>query len=364
MSNSLRLQCHFAISFHSTHLMKPLSLEPSGRIYLMVAILIFGAANAVTRKLTDIGAENLIDGRNPISFCNVLFVGNLCALLLLLGIYQHQWRRSILKQITGKQWVILTIVAILTSAVIPTLIFSALSITSVNNVILIGQVDTPLVLALSVWFLGDRINLWVIAGAVLAFIGVVLTVIIAPPSDEMVSMGMGGMGVEIGRGEFLTLAAAVFKAIANVISKVSLRKIPLGIFNVYRMALGTVVFFLTVMVLFGPSHLMDTTSPFLWKWMLAYSAVIVVVGQLAWFKGLKSSNASEISLATAFNPLAGVFAAYLILGDIPTLGQYIGGAVILGGIVLNQIGVLRLTPKMSRGVPKIDKSESVAFKGV
>ncbi|MEM9212893.1 MAG: DMT family transporter [Cyanobacteria bacterium P01_F01_bin.150] len=343
--------------------MKPsLPFQPSGRIYLMVAILIFGAANAVTRKLTDLGAENLIDGRNPISFCNVLFVGNLCALILLIGLYQNQWRPAILKKITVKQWTILTIVAILSSAVVPTLIFSALAITSVNNVILIGQLDTPLVLALSVWFLGDRINRWVIAGAILAFIGVALTVIIAPPSDEMVSMG----GMEIGLGEILTLAAAVFKAISNVISKVSLQQIPLGIFNVYRVALGTVVFFVTVIVLFGPSHLMDTASPFLWKWMLFYSAVIVVGGQLAWFNGLKLSNASEISLATAFNPLAGVLAAYLLLGDVPTLGQYIGGIVILGGIALNQIGVQRIKPRLSQEATscQIDKSESVTFKGV
>lgn len=342
--------------------MKPYpSFQPSGRIYLMVAIMIFGAANAITRKLTDIGAENLIDGRNPISFCNVLFVGNLCALILLAGLYQNQWRPAVLKQITGKQWVILTIVAILSSAVVPTLVFSALALTSVNNVILIGQLDTPLVLALSVWFLGDRINAWVIGGAVLAFIGVALTVIIAPPSDDMMSMGMG---LELGLGEILTLVAAVFKAISNVISKVSLQHIPLGIFNVYRMAVGTVVFFVTVIVLFGPSHLMDTTSPFLWQWMLLYSAVIVVGGQLAWFKGLKSSNASEISLATAFNPLAGVLAAYLILGDIPTLGQYIGGAVILVGIALNQVGVKRLQVRLSQRSTNIDKSDSVAFKGV
>ena len=32
-------------------------LLASGRLYLMIAIVIFGAANAVTRKLTDIGAE-------------------------------------------------------------------------------------------------------------------------------------------------------------------------------------------------------------------------------------------------------------------------------------------------------------------
>ncbi|MEL6381083.1 MAG: DMT family transporter [Cyanobacteria bacterium J06636_28] len=338
------------------------AFQLSGRAYLLIAIVIFGAANAVTRKLTDIGADNLIDGRNPISFCNVLFVGNLCALILLALIYYRQWRGPILRQITWKQWLTLTLIAVLSSAVVPTLIFTALSITAVNNVILIGQIDAPLVLALSVLLLGDRVNAWVIAGAVLSFFGVALTVLIQPASNDMVSMGMG---FQIGLGELLTLIAAVFKAVSNLISKISLKQIPLGIFNVYRMFVGTLFFFVTVIILFEPGHFMDVASPFLWQWMLFYAAVIVVGGQLAWFTGLKQSTASEVSLATAFNPIAGVLAAFLILREAPTTAQYIGGAVILGGIVLNQIGVQRLntTASEQRPTPK-EMTEKVAFKGI
>lgn len=204
--------------------------QASGRLYLMIAIVIFGAANAVTRKLTDLGASNLIDGRNPISFCNVLFVGNVCALILLFLIYQKQWRKPVLNQISRRQWLTLTVIAVLSSAVVPTLIFTALSITSVNNVILIGQIDTPLVLALSVLFLGERVNGWVVAGAIVAFVGVALTVLIQPVGEQTMTMGMG---FQIGLGELLTLLAAIFKAISNLISKISLQHTPLGIFNVY-----------------------------------------------------------------------------------------------------------------------------------
>lgn len=327
----------------------------------MTAILIFGAASAVTRKLTDIGANNLIDGHNPISFCNVLFVGNLCALFIFTAIYQDQWRIPVLQRISPKQWLTLTAIAILSSAVIPSLIFSALALTSVNNVILIGQLDTPLVLALSVFFLGDRINKWVILGAILAFIGVALTVIIQPAA----SAAMPSMGIEVGAGEGLILLAAVCKAISNTVSKVSLRQIPLGIFNVYRMLVGTLFFFIATIIVFNLSHFMDVTSRFVWQWMLLYGAVIVVGGQLAWFKGLTLSTTSEISLAAAFKPLAGVFAAFFILGEVPTLPQYIGGAVIILGITLNQIGVQRLRVSAPEQTPTPKElSASIGFKGV
>ena len=343
----------------------PAVFRPSGRLYLLIAIVIFGAANSVVRKLTEIGADHIINGRNPISFCNVLFVGNLCALIIFAIIYQHQWRRSVLRQISWKQWLILTVIAILGTTVVPTLIFTALSLTAVNNVILIGQIDTPLGLALSVLLLGERVNLWVICGAVVFFVGVALTVLLQAPGSEMVSMGMG---LELGLGEVLTLAAAVLKAVSNLISKVSLHQIPLGIFNVFRMLVGTMIFFGATVFLYGADHFMDVTSPFLWQWMLLYGAVIVVGGQLAWFSGLKQSTASEVSLATAFNPIAGVLAAYLLLGDVPTAAQYLGGAVILGGVVLNQMGVQHLNAAVPepRSTPSqlCQMHELISFKGV
>ena len=337
-----------------------LGFQPSGRVYLLLAIAIFGAANAVTRKLTELGEMNLIADRNPISFCNVLFVGNLCALILLAALYAREWRRPVLRQLRWQDWVSMTLVAILGAAIVPTLIFTALAITPVNNVILISQVDTPLVLALSVWVLGDRVNKWVVAGAVVSFIGVALTVLIQPPGSPMVSMGTA-----VGRGALLTLIAAVIKAIANLISKISLREIPLGIFSVFRMFVGTVFFFGATVVLYGPAHFMDVGSPFLWQWMLFYAAIIVVAGQSFWFNGLKRSTASEVSFATAFNPIVGILSAFLLLGEVPTLGQYIGGIVILGGIVLNQIGVQRLNLiRPSQRPSQREMSESVGFKGI
>ena len=335
--------------------------HPSCRVYLLLAIVIFGAANAVTRKLTELGELNLIDGqRNPISFCNVLFVGNLCALILLAIIYQREWRKPVLQKIEWRDWFSMTIVAVLGAAIVPTLIFTALAITPVNNVILISQVDTPLVLALSVWILGDRVNKWVVAGAVVSFVGVALTVLIQPPGTDMLSMGTA-----VGRGIVFTLIAAVIKAIANLVSKISLRDIPLGVFSVFRMFVGTVFFFVATLILYGPEHFMDVGSRFLWQWMLFYAAIIVVAGQTFWFSGLKQSTASEVSFATAFNPIVGILSAFLLLGEVPTVGQYIGGIVILGGIALNQIGVQRLNLiRPSQKPSDKEMSESVTFKGV
>ncbi len=335
-----------------------------GRAYLLLGVTIFGAANAVTRQLTELGAENLIDGRNPISFCNVLFVGNIWALVIFLLLYYQQINQETIKKLSGKDWLSLTSVAILAGALAPALFFSALERTMVNNVILVSRIEPPLVLALSIFLLHERVNRWVIIGAIVSFIGVGLTVFIPDPNREMMSMA----SFQIGTGELMVAVGAVSAAVATIISKVSLRNISLGFFNIYRTFLSTVVFFIIVTLLFGIGHFMDIFSPLVWQWMLLYSLVIVVGGQFCWFSGLQKSSASEISLANSFAPIAGVLASYLILGEVPTTPQYIGGSVIILGIIFNQIGVSKV-PSQPSELPPLDRStedidRTVGFKGV
>ncbi|MBH8561729.1 DMT family transporter [Nostoc sp. CENA67] len=333
-----------------------------GQTYLWLAILIFGASSAVTRKLTQIGAQHLIDGENPISLCNVLFIGNLCSLVILLPIYGRQWNKKTLRQLSQKDWFALTAVAILSGALVPGLIFQALAITEVNNIILVGRLEPPLTMALSVWLLRERVNRWQVVGAIAAFIGVTLTIILQTPETPMINMG----GLRLGIGEILTAIATVASVAATIIVKEYLSHIPLGIFTIFRTALGTVIFYFIALVLYGSDHFAGAFSPFLWQWMLVYSAVIVVLGQLFWLKGFRHSTVSVASLAGSFTPIVGIIAAYLILGEAPTQAQYIGSSLILVGIFLSQVGIQLQTSRTvaldQASVTQIQ--QGMGFKGI
>ena len=241
---------------------------------------------------------------------------------------------------------------------------SSLTTNILSNFVLIGRVEPPLTLALSILLLRERVNRWVVIGAVASFIGVVLTILLQPPGENMVNMGEV---IQVGRGELMAAGWAVCIAISTIISKVKLRQIPLGIFTVFRTVVGTIIFFAIVLKLYGFYHFVDIFSPFLWQWMLFYSTVIVVGGQLCFFTGLKQCSASDVSLASSFGPIAGILAAYLILGEAPNMAQYIGGSIIMCGIVLNQIGVLRSSAKTTKASKVIDVKEMdnrVGFKGI
>lgn len=303
--------------------------------YLWIAIIIFAASNAVTRKVTDIGAMHLVNGNNPISLCNVLLVGNVCALAMMIVVFGQQWNQSNLKQLTRNDWSSLAAIALLSGALAPALIFAALDITNVTNVVLIGRLEPSLTLVFSVLFLKARVNRWTAIGSAVSFVGVVATTLLANSTPSLVMMG--GL-LHIGRGEWMVAIASFVLAIATVISQSRLQHIPLGIFNIVRVALGTAVFFMLAHVLYGSNHFAEVFSPFLWKWMLFYGSVIVVLGQLCWFAGLRGSTPAMTTLASSFNPIAAIAMAYLILGEVPTVAQYLGGSIILIGILLSLVG--------------------------
>jgi drug/metabolite transporter (DMT)-like permease len=338
-----------------------------GHVYLWLAIPIFGSASAVTRKITEIGAQHFGGGHNPISYCNVLFTGNLCALLVLIAIHRHQWSRNTWRQISGREWIGLVVVAILSGALAPGLIFQALSLTPVINVLLLGRIEPPLTLALSIWLLRERLNRWEVLGSIVAFTGVVLTLALSLPEVIVLQTDRSQMasvaGLQVGMGELMAVSGAICLSIATIVTKKYLTHVPLGVHNTVRTGLGTIVYFGLALWMYGADHFMGVLSPFLWQWMLLYGTVIVVIGQSFWTAGLRTSSISTASLVGSFAPIVGVLAAYLILGEMPTRAQYIGGIVILLGLFLSQVGIKARTDRLnSMGVNSMEMEQEIEAK--
>jgi drug/metabolite transporter (DMT)-like permease len=318
----------------------------------------------VVQKLTAIGTQHLVDGRNPISLCNVLFVGNLCGLVVLGSVYGRQWHRANLKKISKQEWLGLVIVAILSGAIAPALIFQALATTNVNTVILVGRLEPSLTLVLSIWLLQEAVNRWQIGSAIAASIGVILAIGLQPKTT--VTIPMLGMSA----GECLVLGSAIALSASTIIGKKWLSRVSLGIYSTLRTTLGTIIFFIFASLLYGRGHFMDAFSPLLWQWMVIYGVVIVVLGQSFWIKGLRTSGVSAASVIATFTPLVGIIATYLLLGEIPTSAQYMGGSLILIGIGLNQVGLqLQMSrPRLNTGRLNTPTAQVIAaemgFKGL
>jgi drug/metabolite transporter (DMT)-like permease len=286
----------------------------------------------------------------------------MCAAIALFVIYRKQWTLANLRRLSGADWISLSILALLTNTIAPWLFFVALDITRVTNVVLVSQIEPPLVLALAWLILGERLGLLSALGAALCVAGITLSVVLQP----------GDGAFAIGKGELFVALAAVSNAFSTILAKQRLTRIPLGIFTVFRNMVGTVVFFAIACYYYGPIHFVDLTAPYLWKWMLLYGCIIIVGGQALWFSGLKTSRSIDVLLASSATPIAGVLFAFLILGETPMRAQYIGGAVLVCGIVIGLLASRRraaidkrISAEKIEDAPAVVKAEGgTGFKGI
>lgn len=329
---------------------------------MWVSIVLFAASNSIVRVLSDLGAEHAIDGRNVISFCNLLFAGNVCASLVLFAVYRRQWNAVALRALSKADWLSLLALAVLTSCVAPWFFFLAIENTMVTSVVLVAQIEPPLLLAMAWLVFSERVNLVSGIGAGLCLLGVALSVLLQPSTD----------GFMIGKGELYAAAAAAIYALSTIVARPRIKHIPLGIFTVFRNCVGALFFFFAAAYLYGPVHFADLASPFLWQWMLVYGGIIIVGGQLSWFTGLRTARWIDVSLATSSAPIAGVLGAFLILGEQPMLAHYVGGGVLVLGIIVGLLGARpgrarvdsEPPPSLDEPGAALDAECKVGFKGV
>ncbi|MFD1160019.1 DMT family transporter [Roseovarius aestuarii] len=306
-----------------------LPLVTIGAIFAWLAVIVYASSNSIVTLLVDIGKANPVaSGRNAITYCNLLFLGSLISVVPMVMLFHKDWTRKKLARLSRHDWAILTVSAFLSSAVTPGLFFYALEHTTVTNVILIGRIEPPLFLLATWAFLNEDLNPWAMWAGLVALVGAVV----------MIGMRGNGALFTFGAGELATIAATLSFIASTIVTRVGLKGVPLGIFSVYRTVLGTALYFLLAMYLFGPGHFQDLFAPVVLKWIWIYAIVVIVIGQFSWNLGLKYARSGDVSLATSFSPLAAIIIAMYLLGEDPGPGLVPGGLIILAGIAIGQIG--------------------------
>ncbi|MCB9744880.1 MAG: DMT family transporter [Alphaproteobacteria bacterium] len=309
---------------------------------LLIAVTLFGLSHSVVARLSELGGQ-MGGAHNPITFCNVLFAGNVVAAIAL-GLYlRRDLRRESWAQLGPRELGSLLLVGSLSGALAPALLFTALSMTSVSDVVVIGRLQAPALLLFSSLLLGLRLPLWVWACEALVLLGV----------GVMLFIDSWGL---LTPGQLLAMGGALSLAAGTALGQRSLGHVPRGVVLVSRSLIGAVVFFFVAMGLYGPQHFADLGAPFLWRWMLLYGGVIVALGQLAWAYGVSRASPAVSALVEALLPLVGIAGAALLMGESPTGGQLLGGAISAAGVGLGAMALWWGTRRRAAG--------GVGFQGV
>ncbi|MFK7934543.1 MAG: DMT family transporter [Saprospiraceae bacterium] len=297
-------------------------------LLLVVATILFALASPLIKLLVQQGGINGLQYNRAVSFCNVLFIGNLCAGIIVLIVFKP---RSIATEMrkTDRKTKLLLCLSSLVAFIYPSLIFTALETTSVTNVVLLSRVEVIIFILLSLFFYKVKINLYQHVGYILIGVATLLLVLI---NDNFMPT----------RGEGLVLLAAVFFAITSIINKELLKRTTVKVFLFVRNFTSSIIFFFIAVYLYGWDHFSDAFKGELWTIMLFYALIIIVLGQFIWFRNVPRVQFSTVTWLLILNPFLTIFFAWLILDEVPTIYEGIAIVAIFVGMMIAQIGSYRL----------------------
>ena len=194
-------------------------------------------------------------------------------------------------------------------------------------------VSTPIVVGLLSRLAGhERIAMKSAAGAFLAFSGVYLI----SRGGQAGAPGQGGTQ-SVALGNALVMAAVVWWALYTVLSKRMLEKYsPLRVTAV-SLSIGT-LFLIPAAMPDLLAQRWETISVITWVG-LAYSLIFaLVISYVIWYRSVKEVGSLKTAIYSNMVPVAGALSGFFFLGERITTGLGVGGACILGGILLTRIG--------------------------
>ena len=287
---------------------------------LILSMCLFALGAPVTKWLAMHSSMLGFDRGPAISFCNLLFMGNLCAGVIALVTFGITPVLNDLRQTrsAGRSWLLL---ASVTSVIPPAMLFFSLQWTSVTSAVLLSRLG-PLLYTLvqsKISGVPIRANQWLGYG--------VITV-------SLLIVTLAGNGGYPRPGDLLVLGSGVAYCLVALFSRSAVKFAGVKVFMVSRNLTSAVIFFSIAVQQYGWLHFSDVFHPRIWIVVSVYALVTVVAAQAAWYYALPRVPASAIGTWSFVLPTAGIAFAYLLLGENPPALHWVALGLTVAGIVI------------------------------
>lgn len=291
---------------------------------LILAIILAALATPIVKWLIMHGGKLGISDPKAISFCNVLFVGNLCSGLVILIYFggAGTWRH--LRELNAKTGLLIMGNLLIGTVMVPILLYTALETTMVTNLVLLTRTEAVAYPILGALIFKDPISRMNWLGLIFITVGTITLALLQDGGNLTPGVGMG-------------LLAGILYAVGSSMGRAILARTSIPVFIFLRNLIGAITFFWLAIVLFGSDHFAEAFSAHLWVAMIVYAALVVVLGQLTWFRAVGSLSSGIVSAWTTLTPVLGILFAYLLLHEVPDMSQWMAAAFILGGMAVSQI---------------------------
>ena len=285
----------------------PPKLSPSVLVAIIVTLIAWSSAFIVIRGV----APHFAGGSLALAR---LVVGTAVLSLLLIG---HRWVRP-----TGREWLLIVVFGIAWFAAYNVSLNIAEHTLDAGTTAMIVNIG-PLLIALGAGvFLGDGIPRWLLIGAGVAFLGVVL-----------IGISSGITGVGDGTGVIWSLVAAVTYSIGVLCQKPVLRRLPNREVTFLGCAIGAIA-----CTPFAGLLIHDLSrAPAMSVFGAIYLGVVpTAVAFSTWAYALSKMNAGSLAVTTYIVPALVVLEAFLFFREVPAPLAVLGGIVCLVGVALSR----------------------------
>lgn len=285
-----------------------------GFVYLFIAMAIFSSSSSAYYWLNHFDPE-------VFDQCTVLCASNMVGLLFVLVFYRHWLSLETFKSLSVSDWLWLFVGSLFYSVLAPYLFMSGLDTVTVADAAILSRMESINILVLAFVFLGQTVSRWAMLNALLTFAGIVLT-LVSPAFFHQVA--------SFSKGNILILASGWAYSLSLLISMKTLRTIPVAVVAIFRVAIGTIMFHLLVLVMKGDS--MELYNYRLWTYIGPYGIVWVFGGQVFWLLALSNVSSVTLSVGTTCLFVLTIFWSIVALGQLPTDSQWVGVAIITASI--------------------------------
>ncbi|MCH7557432.1 MAG: DMT family transporter [Planctomycetes bacterium] len=219
-------------------------------------------------------------------------------------------------KVTSKQLSKLFYIAIAGTIFADLLYLFALTKTSVLNAVLLGHMQPVFIILIGFFFLKeDKLTRFDYAGIFIMLIAAVFVTTKTLENLFMIKLGTAG--------DIYALLATVPWATTAIVMRKYLRELDAGVITFYRYSIASVIFIVYL------SLNSSLVLPNIYQILIG---VVVGVGTILYYEGLKRIKAAQVSAMELSTPFFAALSGFLILGELVTVMQIAGMALLFVGV--------------------------------
>ncbi len=200
--------------------------------------------------------------------------------------------------------------------------FLALERTSSNNAGLLSALNPVAIAIISFLWVGEKMTARKVLGMVISF-GGVLVVITNGHLERLLQL-------EFNNGDLFMLAAVASWGVYSVAGRKAMQYT-----SAYLSTLWAGIFGVLVLIPINlPSFEVVEPNLSFWIALIYVSVGATVIAMLFWNLGVQKVGGTRSGMFLNFNPIFTAILAYLFLGETMSIMQFLGTAVVIGGVLL------------------------------